>query len=92
MLKTFAAMRQKAAWWASAMSGSARDPEITRELSDYEPLLNSLTLEDVKSAAAQWLSSKPIVGVAFPRSASEASLRTIRDSRPETRNDGGAKR
>ncbi|MDQ3477709.1 MAG: insulinase family protein [Pseudomonadota bacterium] len=71
LLSNFAARREKHSWWAAAMSGSARRPEITEELMQYESIMKSVTLEDVKAAAAKWLSAKPIVGIAVPGAVDE---------------------
>lgn len=72
LLSSFAARREKHSWWAAAMSGSARRPEITDELVDYQRIMTSVTLDDVKAAAARWLSAKPIVGIALPGAATQA--------------------
>lgn len=66
-LSSFSAMRGKSNWWVSAMSGSARDPRRTDELTDYQGLMASVSLEEVKAAAAKWLSGAPIVGTSLPR-------------------------
>ena len=72
-LSAFAARRDKNSWWAAIMSGSARDPEQIDELVEYEGLMSSVTLDEVKAAAAKWLASDPIVGIALPK-ASPPSL------------------
>jgi zinc protease len=53
-------------WWASAMSGSARDPQILADAMEYRPILTSLTVDDLKKAAATWLSRPPVVVTAAP--------------------------
>ena len=67
LLTAFAAQREKSSWWAAAMSGSALRPELTEELVEYQPIMSSVTLADVKAAAAKWLAGKPVVGIALPR-------------------------
>lgn len=64
--------RDNLAWWAGAMSGSARDPALLEEYLQYGPLMSSITLGEVKAAAARWLKSDPIVGVAQPAAAKGA--------------------
>jgi zinc protease len=53
-------------WWVQALSGSARDPQILTDAVEYRSLIASLTLDEVKKAAAQWLSRPPLVVTAAP--------------------------
>ena len=79
LLTSFAARRNLRSWWAAAMSGSARNVEITNELMDYDVLMKAVTLDEVKAAARKWLAVKPIIGIALPQSAAgAASGRTSR--------------
>jgi zinc protease len=66
------AAREANDWWTAAMAGSARNPTILREGLDLEPLMSSLTVEDLRAAAAKWLAPDPFVGVALPRAAAPA--------------------
>lgn len=66
MLAAARSRRDTNGWWASALSGSARDRAILDELLLYEPLMAAVSLEDVKAAAARWLKREPIVAVAQP--------------------------
>jgi zinc protease len=72
LLTSFAARRNHRSWWAAAMSGSARNPEITNELMDYDVLMRAVTLDQVKAAARKWLAAEPIIGIALPESAAAA--------------------
>lgn len=64
--------RNNLAWWAGAMSGSAREPALLEEYLQYGPLMSAVTLDEVKAAAVRWLKPDPIVGVAQPAAAKEA--------------------
>ncbi len=64
--------RDNLAWWAGAMSGSAREPAVLEEYLQYGPLMSAVTLDDVKAAAVRWLKPDPIVGVAQPAAAKGA--------------------
>ncbi len=70
ILASARARRETDDWWAGAMGGSAQDRAVLDETLLYEPLMSSLTLQDVQAAAATWLKRDPIVGLAFPRGAS----------------------
>ncbi|CAN5415053.1 insulinase family protein [soil metagenome] len=72
ILASARARRETDDWWAGAMGGSAKDQAVLDEALLYEPLMSSLTLQDVQSAAATWLKRDPIVGLAFPRATSPA--------------------
>ncbi|WP_161989017.1 M16 family metallopeptidase [Sphingomonas glacialis] len=67
LLAQAAAARGKNAWWAAAMSGSARSTAVTEELVNFTPLLSAVTLDEVKAAAAKWLARPPIVVLATPK-------------------------
>lgn len=66
ILATIRANRETTAWWAGAMAGSARDPAVLQEALLVEPLVNALTVEDLRAAARTWLKRPPIVGFAYP--------------------------
>jgi zinc protease len=69
LLTSFAARRNHRSWWASAMSGSAKNPESINELVEYDAIMKAVTLDEVKAAARKWLARKPIIGIALPASA-----------------------
>jgi zinc protease len=69
MLSQFAAVRGRNTWWAAALDGSAAKPEVTQEATEFVPLMTSVTLDQVKAAAAKWLVRAPIVAIATPASA-----------------------
>jgi zinc protease len=57
---------QDNAFWASGLNGSAlRDPDLADFLS-LVTLMRSITPAEVRKAAADWLSSEPIVMIAMP--------------------------
>jgi zinc protease len=66
MLTQAAALRGRNAWWTAALDGSARNPALLVEAAGFQPLLESLTLDQVKAAAATWLSRPPIVVIVTP--------------------------
>jgi zinc protease len=52
--------------WASAIAYGATEPAAMRELTGLRSDLEALKLEDVRRAAATWLSPKPMVARALP--------------------------
>lgn len=54
------------AWIAWSLSGSSRDPQGLRDLVEAPRVLADLSLDEIKRAAAQWLSHAPLVVVAEP--------------------------
>jgi zinc protease len=72
ILSKVAALRGRNVWWAAAMDGSARNPGITEEAIGMVPLMSSITLDQVKAAAAKWLTRPPIVTIVTPDGASGA--------------------
>ena len=72
MLTQIAALRGRNVWWAAAMDGSARNPAITEEAIGMVPLMSSITLDQVKAAAAKWLARPAIVTIVTPDPASRA--------------------
>jgi zinc protease len=72
ILSEIAALRGRNIWWAAAMDGSARNPAITEEAIGMVPLMSSITLDQVKAAAAKWLTRPPIVTIVTPDAGSSA--------------------
>lgn len=52
--------------WAAHLQSSARDPESSRGLVETPRILGELDLDEVKRAAATWLSPSPLVVIATP--------------------------
>ncbi len=61
-----AAARRENASWAWLLSGSSRDPRALPSALGGPDALERLTLDDVRAAAAQWLSPEPFVALARP--------------------------
>lgn len=59
------ALRNNGAW-ASVISVAYRQPSAADELFNYEADLKALTLEEVRRAAATWLSADPIIATSRP--------------------------
>ncbi|MET1112665.1 MAG: insulinase family protein [Allosphingosinicella sp.] len=59
------ALRDNGAW-ASAIAYAALDPPAMRELTSLRSDLEALTLDDVRKAAATWLTPRPMVARALP--------------------------
>lgn len=57
------------AFWIDVMSGSAVDPARAPDIIGQAALISSLTLPEVKKAAAVWLAREPIVVLATPKAA-----------------------
>ncbi|MEP7006951.1 MAG: insulinase family protein [Sphingomonas bacterium] len=77
ILAAVAALRGRNIWWAAAMDGSARNPGITEEAIGMVPLMSSITLDQVKAAAAKWLARPPIVTIVTPNSGPSAPGGTV---------------
>jgi hypothetical protein len=92
ILTAFGSAREKNSWWASAMNGSARKPEIVDELMGYQQLMTSITLDEVKSAASKWLSAKPIIGISLPRSSAQTAAAKSTGARAIHGKNSGANR
>ncbi len=58
--------------WADGISGSSIDDTALRDVIAYPDLIASLTLADVKAAAARWLTQAPDVAIAAPRQTAQA--------------------
>jgi zinc protease len=52
--------------WISILSETSRYPGVYEDISGYPKLVEAVTLEDVKRAAARWLARSPIIIVAAP--------------------------
>lgn len=65
--------RQSEAWWLAAMDGSARDGKALKNLLTYDEDIRSVTLDQVKAAARQWLSPQPMVARALPQTTASAA-------------------
>lgn len=59
-------LRAKNDWWLDAMDGSAADGTNLNDFLTIEDIFSSLTLADVKSAAATWLARRPAVAIVTP--------------------------
>lgn len=53
-------------WWIGALAGSAENDQNLRDQLDWESEYRSLTPEEVKKAAADWLTGKPVAVIALP--------------------------
>lgn len=76
-----ASMRANAAasneLWAAVLDGSSVDDQGVRDLLEYADVMNSLTVDDLRAAAARWLAPPPLIVTAVPAS-SPASVRAAR--------------
>jgi zinc protease len=52
--------------WAGILAASVRHPEAFDELLAFKGQMQSLTLADVRAAAAKWLARAPFVSTALP--------------------------
>lgn len=68
------ASHETAGFWAGMLDGSARDPERVRDTLGLPALFAGVTLEEVRKAAADWLSKEPIVVVATPAPGAAATV------------------
>jgi zinc protease len=58
--------RQTLGWWINTLSHSSFNDQNLRDQLDWEDTYRSLTPEEVKKAAADWLTGKPAVVVSVP--------------------------
>ncbi|QUD87339.1 M16 family metallopeptidase [Phenylobacterium montanum] len=65
----YAARMTRNAWWVGVLDGSARTPEGLDEMRVEPGLLASVTLAEVREAAARWLGKPPIAVVVLPEAA-----------------------
>jgi zinc protease len=66
VLARVADSRASTGWWYGLLSGSARDPQQLRDAFEWEADYRAMTLDELKQAAATWLSGPAIEGVALP--------------------------
>ncbi len=59
--------RETNSWWLQTLDGSSRDPRSLQDALDWTERYRSLTVEEVRAAAAQWLSGPPIVVEVRPK-------------------------
>lgn len=59
--------------WAGLISQASREPGAVNEILDYADLVSSISLEEVRKAAATWLAGEPFVAIADPKTPSRAS-------------------
>jgi zinc protease len=64
--------RESQAWWLAAMDGSAHDGKALKNLLTYDDDMRSITLDEVKAAARQWLSAQPLAARALPQTTASA--------------------
>ena len=53
-------------WWMNALDGSASDGTNLNDFLTYEDIFSSLTLDEVKTYAAKWISKPPVVAIVTP--------------------------
>lgn len=73
LLSAVAVSRESANWWADALDGSARNGEHLKFSLHSPEMLSSLTLDEVRKAAIDWLARPPIVVIARPTAAAQQS-------------------
>jgi zinc protease len=66
LLSLLEEQRSNPSWWAGVLAGSARDPLRVKDSLAISSLLAGVTLDEVRKAAADWLSKTPIVVIATP--------------------------
>lgn len=74
ILASAAAARQRNAWWATALSGSADYPLISHDAATFEAVISSIGIDDVLAAARTWLARPPIVTIALPEPARPVAI------------------
>lgn len=65
-LSGMAERRQANAIWAAYLSGSSRQPQHVRDLSQNPQLVGAVGLEEVRAAARRWLSHAPLQITVLP--------------------------
>ena len=53
--------RQTNSWWLVTLDGSARNPQGLQDALEWTDAYQSLTVEEVRAAAARWLTGEPFV-------------------------------
>ena len=66
LLTSLDTRRQTNLWWLEAMDGSAADPTPLKDATDQQRLYREITLDEVRKAAATWLSRPPLVTTVAP--------------------------
>ena len=91
MLAQMASLRGRNIWWAGALDGSAGNPALIREAIDFEPLMSSITLDQVKAAASRWLAPAPIVAIAEPANGAPPNAQAPTVDRARKGSKGGGR-
>lgn len=55
------------AFWTDALTGTSVNDQNLRDQLEFEPILRSLTVEDIRRAASTWLSRPPVIAVSEPQ-------------------------
>ena len=76
-LAGLARQAQTTAYWLAAISTSSRAPTSLNDALDARDLYGAITLEEVRKAAADWLSAAPYVVIATPRAVPRPQPRTV---------------
>jgi zinc protease len=53
-------------WWADALSDSSNSDQALLDITTYADIVGSIRLEEVKKAAADWLTQEPVMVVVEP--------------------------
>jgi zinc protease len=53
-------------WWLNALDGSAADSTNLNDFMTYEDIFRNLTLTEIKTYAAKWISRRPVVAIVTP--------------------------
>jgi hypothetical protein len=61
-----ASRRQTNDTWAVILAGSSRDPRRVKDFADNPRLTMEIGLEEVRAAAARWLSHAPLQVIVTP--------------------------
>lgn len=75
MLSGDKSFRQTDKWWAITLAGTSGDGQLARNMMEVSALTGEVTLEDLKKAAATWLSQPPWIAIA-------TSSQTAKDLEP----------
>jgi zinc protease len=67
MVSSMRADSQTNSFWEDVLSGSAADPARAPDIIHQADLIASITLPEVKKAAATWLAKEPVVVLATPK-------------------------
>lgn len=61
--------RETNSWWLQALDGSSRNPQSLQDALVWTEVYQSLTVDEVRAAAARWLSTPPLVVEVRPKTA-----------------------